>query len=494
VGFSLADLTDNERRLADAVLDGMQLDLTGAQDAKVRGEVVRQLLLDGFGWPEGVKPDPRGVRLRGAELVGGLDLAEVESRLPVRLVDCRTTETIRLAGCRLSSVDLSGLVASNIVAYEAKIERSVILARVRLECDSPEGAVNFGSAQIGSVLDLTGAYLVNRHPEGPAFHGNNLTTGAGVFLNNGFRAEGGGILGTVRLSGAVLGSQLNLTAAWLANPEGPALVADYLRTGSNVILNRGFHAEGRHETGTVRFVGARIGGRLVCAGGHAFGAAPEDLVLNVSEVHVHGEVLLPAAFTPGLLQLDGLSYDGSPRHATLAEWLDTLAHRTSHYASQPYFQLAAAHRAAGHERDVRRIHIARQRDLLRRGELDVWGRLWHRITGLTVGYGYRPAIALLWWAGTLALAVLLVLGVAAPAGLAIRTGAPGACSVVEQVGLALNTATPLVRPDLQQHCQIDTTAALGQVLVAGTWILQALAWAFVTLFVAGFTGVVRRSG
>src|SRR5437660_119535 len=120
----------------------MQLDLTGAQDAKVRGEVVRQLLLDGFGWPEGVKPDPRGVRLRGAELVGGLDLAEVESRLPVRLVDCRTTETIRLAGCRLSSVDLSGLVASNIVAYEAKIERSVILARVRLECDSPEGAVN----------------------------------------------------------------------------------------------------------------------------------------------------------------------------------------------------------------------------------------------------------------------------------------------------------------------------------------------------------------
>jgi hypothetical protein len=103
---------------------------------------------------------------------------------------------------------------------------------------------------------------------------------------------------------------------------------------------------------------------------------------------------------------------------------------------------------------MRRIHLARQRDLLRRGELDFWGRLWHRIIGITVGYGYRPTTALLWWAGTLALSVLLIVGVAGPAGLVNRTTATGgqltSCSPLEQIGLALNTATPLVKSTSEQ--------------------------------------------
>jgi hypothetical protein len=50
-----------------------------------------------------------------------------------------------------------------------------------------------------------------------------------------------------------------------------------------------------------------------------------------------------------------------------------------------------------------------------------------------------------------------------------------------------------VKPDVQQRCQLDTAGA-GGLVVAGTWLLQALAWAFVTLFVAGFTGLVRKLG
>jgi hypothetical protein len=63
---------------------------------------------------------------------------------------------------------------------------------------------------------------------------------------------------------------------------------------------------------------------------------------------------------------------------------------------------------------------------------------------------------------------------------------------VDQLGLALNTATPLVKPDSRQNCQIDSAAGLGQAVIVSGWVLQALAWAFVTLFVAGFTGLVRR--
>lgn len=508
--LTLGDLTATERRLVEAVVSGEQLDLVAkdetidpdamtcwGQNRAVRGELVRQILLNRFDWSDGDEADPRGIWLRGARLVGGLDLAEVKSCLPLSLIDCHTTETIRLTGSRLSTVDLSGLVGTNVVAREADIERSLLLIGARLACEGPEGTVNLGGAHIGAVVDLAGSHLTNTDTQGPAFHGNNLRTGGGIFLNRGFRAESGGKLGTIRLSGAVIGGQVNLTSASIRNPQGPALVADYLQTRSNVMLNGGFRAEGRHDTGTVRLVGANIGGRLMCEEGQANAAQPGHLAVNLSQAHVVGDVLLPASFAAGLLQLNGLTYDGMTRMASLTEWLDMLANRTSHYASQPYFQLATAHRAAGHERDVRRIHLARQRDLLRRGELDFWGALWHRITGLTVGYGYRPSLALLWWAGALVLSVLLIAGVAGPAGLvahvATTGGQPTSCSLVEQVGLALNAATPLVKPDSQQRCQIETTAGLGQIVIVGTWILQALAWAFVTLFVAGFTGLVRKS-
>jgi hypothetical protein len=42
------------------------------------------------------------------------------------------------------------------------------------------------------------------------------------------------------------------------------------------------------------------------------------------------------------------------------------------------------------------------------------------------------------------------------------------------------------------NCDITSTAA-GQMLAVGGWILQLLAWAFATLFVAGFTSAVRKT-
>lgn len=492
-------LTPTERRLVDAVIAGERLDLVAADeepgpaamagwgpDRTVRGAVIRHVMLDGVD-----RPDPRGIWLRGAHIGGGLDLAEVESRLPMRLIDCHATETIRLAGAHLSTVDLSGLVGTNVVANEVTIERSLLISGARLACDSAEGTVNLGGARIGAWLDATGSHLVNTHPDGPVLHANNLHTGGGIFLNRGFLAEGGGSLGAVRLSGGVIESQVNLVAARIVNPDGPALVGDYLSTRSNLMLSWGFHATGRHSRGTIRLLGATIGGRITFENGHADATGPDDIGLNLSRTHVAGDVMLPASFTEGRLVLAGLTYGDLATELSLSDWLNLLANRTDRYASQPYHQLAAAHKAAGHERNVRQVQVARQRDLLRRGDLDFRARLWHRITGLTVGYGYRPTFALLWWAGALLLSALLIAGVAGPAGLVVHPpGRP--CSLVDQLGLALNTATPLVKPDSRQNCQIDSASGLGQAVIVGGWVLQALAWAFVTLFVAGFTGLVRR--
>ncbi|HEX4705711.1 MAG TPA: hypothetical protein VH352_26570, partial [Pseudonocardiaceae bacterium] len=156
---NLEDLTDVEHKLVRAVADGERLDLDGAE---VRCDVIRRLLTGGF---DVVRTDPRGIRVRRARLVGSLDLAEVESRLPLCLTDCHTSETVRLTGSRLSTVDLTGLVGVNIVAFDAQIERGLLMQNVRLSCASAEGTVSVGGARIGGVLDAAGSHLVNTHPD-----------------------------------------------------------------------------------------------------------------------------------------------------------------------------------------------------------------------------------------------------------------------------------------------------------------------------------------
>lgn len=476
--WTVDDLNEAERELVLAVLAGRYVDFTGRAEApEIRGELIRQVMLGQFRWPGNELADPRGIRLSGARLGGGLDLAEISSPLPLSLVACHTDHPVRLRGAKLSTLDFTGLVAPRLMADEVTIERSLTLRDAALGGGSFY-AVHLGGARIGGVLNFSGARLIA--DEGPAMQASGLRTESGVFLNRGFHAEGTGELGVVRLPGAVVGTMLNLGEATIRNPAGPSLVADYLRTGSSAMLHDGFDAEG-----TVRFVGANIGGQLVCENGRARSVRPGDLALDLSQVQIAGHLRMRFSFPEGALDVTGLTYGGRPRDATLAEWLEMLAERTPEYASQPYFQLAKAHAGAGHERNVRRIHIARQKDLLRRGDLGLSGRVWHRVAGVTVGHGYRPIVALLWLVGTLTLSVLLTV-------LAGAAGLLGRCPFVEQIELALNAVTPLVKAG-NHRCVVDTGRGLGQAVLAAGWVLQVLTWAFLTLFVAGFTGLMRKS-
>ena len=91
------------------------------------------------------------------------------------------------------------------------------------------------------------------------------------------------------------------------------------------------------------------------------------------------------------LNVDGLAYTGLPVGLPLPGWLRLLREGTPTYRAQPYQQLAAAHRAAGHDTEVRRILIAQRRDQLHRRVVTGSGeRAWVRTTGLTLGFGYQP--------------------------------------------------------------------------------------------------------
>jgi hypothetical protein len=159
-------------------------------------------------------------------------------------------------------------------------------------------------------------------------------------------------------------------------------------------------------------------------------------------------------------------------------------------------QLAGAHRAAGHDGEARRVLMAQRRDQIdRRAMTGRAERAWARLTGLTLGYGYQPWRALLALVAVTIIAVVLAVTLGGHGGVARVDPHPAAatpCSGVERVGVGLDLALPVIKTGTRDHC--DTTASTtGQVLTAAGWGLQLLAWAFATLFVAGFTGIVRKT-
>jgi hypothetical protein len=365
--------------------------------------------------------------------------------------------------------------------------RRWMAARCRRAIAPPgeRGTICLMGAHVGGELECRGAIL--RNPSGPALLADGIRVDRVVFLNDGFRAEGEGAGGVVRLLSGRIAGRLNCRGGHLTNPTGPALVADGLRTDGDVLLGNGFTATGTGSRGTIRLRDTRIAGGLELIGARVDStSSPRHRWL-----------------------LDGLTYTGVPRlaqHDNRRALQELLRSATPSYAAQPYQQLSAAYRAEGHDADARAILMQQRRDQLDRGALTDWrDRWWTRATGVLLGYGYRPSRALLYLVGVLAVSVALavVLGghgalARTPEQTSPTTGSvltpPRPCSTVQLVGKGLDLGTPFLSAARSGagNCDITATAS-GDVLTVARWILQLAAWALAALFIAGFTGIVRRA-
>ncbi|MEV0704354.1 hypothetical protein AB0I53_41445 [Saccharopolyspora sp. NPDC050389] len=67
-----------------------------------------------------------------------------------------------------------------------------------------------------------------------------------------------------------------------------------------------------------------------------------------------------------------------------------------------------------------------------------------------------------------------------------------ACTALEHVGLAVDIAVPLIKTGGQQCCEFNADIPGSGWFIATGWLTRFLGWAFATLFVAGFTGLVRK--
>ncbi len=473
-------LTPVERLLVDHVSRGERLDLavgkpvdkdamrSWGNSRTIRAIVLRDILRGRLV----ADPDPHGLRLRGARIMGRLDLEYLASSIIVELCDCFLAEglTVRNAHLPLLNLERSLLEHPTEPAlYAARFSASALFldgATIIASCEN--GALRVAGAHLGQ-LDVFDAVI--RNDCGPALNAEALQVEEVLYLE-GLDAKGAGQDGVVVLRNSHLGG-LNCYKADLRNESGPALNARALRVDHDVDL-REFVAIGRGGGATVNLSGARIDGSLIFKPARLEAAGSDEAVLD----------------------LDGLTYFGLPIGISSREWLYLLRKGTSAYASQPYQHLAAAHLAAGHDDEARRILIAQRNDQLYR--LALTGRAqrsWARFTGWTLGYGYQPWRALVGLVIIIATAIILTVTVGGHGALVPAQSsahATSSCSMVERVGVGLDISLPLINTGAQDYCHVSNTTA-GQVTTAVGWGLQLLAWAFAALFVAGFTGAVRKT-
>ncbi|GGP38735.1 pentapeptide repeat-containing protein [Saccharothrix coeruleofusca] len=382
---------------------------------------------------------PRGTADEAASLVA--DRVRVDGN--VELDDGFTASgTVRLPGAEVGGyLRLSGAVIGRPEALEV-LDRADEHIPVALHADGmvvrgdleARGAVDGGFRGDGareSALRVYGQVrLVDAHVRGSAslsgvrLHGpgidvlfaDRLRVGGTLFLRE-LRAEG-----SLRLQNAEIGSTLDCAGAVLERPRRrpdgsvkPSLDARVATVGKDLLCDDGFHAAGGvrvrlAEVGKMaNFAGARLGGPAGGIALNAYGLTVPQLVLRLGEDRVpEGRVLLTRARAtavydgPGLWAATGgvavedftfTSIDSTPPVdvGTRLRWLRRVQ---PDFAPGPYEQLAAVYRDGGEEELAQRVQLEKQHR--RYSELGWAGRVWGFLQRWTVGYGYRPWLAIAW--------------------------------------------------------------------------------------------------
>jgi len=403
-----------------------------------------------------------------------------------------------------------------------------------------EGEVRFLGAKVEGAFNCAGGTFHNPAQKdvkgsGDALSADGIKVKRGVFLVDGFRAEG-----LVRFLGAQIGGGLSCVRGTIHNPSqedvlgsGKALGADGINVTGNVLLRDGFQAEGE-----VRLLSAEIGGDLDCCRG-AFATItahtavikgkllwagivkPRDTVMNLTNARADSIMDDKASWPEkGKLVLNGFVYGRiSEGPATAEERLKWLARQVP-FHPQPYRQLAKVLRENGDD--------AGSRDVLYEMEDRIWSEIKVGYAKLIrfplkviVGYGRRPFWAFGWLAGLVCFGWLLygtgyVTGAMTPrdkeayAHFEKHNRPPEHLADFSPLFYSVENSFPLVKlwqaDAWQPEPETSTPAVTGGNLIARArqfftwrrillwflWVQILLGWALATLFVGGVTGLIRH--
>ncbi|MEU5690627.1 hypothetical protein [Actinosynnema sp. NPDC020468] len=279
------------------------------------------------------------------------------------------------------------------------------------------GQVRLVDADVRGSASLSGVRL--HGPGIDVLFADRLKIGGTLFLRD-LEATG-----SLRLQNADIGSTLDCSGARLTSPRRradgtmkPSLDARVATVGKDLLCSHGFTAEGGvrirlAEIGKmVTFAGARLGAPGSAIALNAYGLTTQQLVLRLApEDAPTGRVSLrrvsAAAVSdgPGLWAASGgvdvedftFGSISSTPHVDVRTRLRWLREVQPDFAPGPYEQLAAVYRDGGEEELAQAVQLEKQHR--RFSELGRAGRVWGFLQRWTVGYGYRPWLAITWLLG-----------------------------------------------------------------------------------------------
>ena len=376
------------------------------------------------------------------------------------------------------------------------------------------GAVRFAQAEITSVDSA-----------GVAVMAASLKAGGGLWLGKppeeGPAAEGDlTVDGAMILTDASITGQLGLRGAKLTglDTHSRTLVAERLTVTGDALFSK-FTA-----AGAMVLAGAQISGELAWLpeGPVSWPLDLDGATTNRLDDDGHWP-------EPGKLKLNGFKYNAlsgdhpsilddrlgwirsqySPKQETLGvpvPWRKrTLppAESTS-FSPQPYQQLASVYQSSGQDDEARQVNIAANADRRRWGALKP-GAWWaNALFDVTIKFGYKTWRAAVGLVAVYAIAVIPLTFAQHQPDLIIPTGSttgvhpPPTASQCSQgypcfypAGFAIDIVVPIVNVHQADEWAVNGDASWGWVWVGGTWVATGLGWALVTLFVAGYTGLVR---
>jgi len=439
----------------------------------------------------------RGIGVKGARIDGVLELRFAKIPFPLYLERCALPAGLNLLHGEILGLNLKGTHSGPIVAEGLKTVAGVFLHNGF----KAKGEVSLQDAIIRGRLSCADGRFIKLG--GKALLANGIDVGGSVLLRDGFWAQG-----EVNLVRAKIGGCLDCTGGKFINPKGTALNADGLRVEGDIFLRNEFEAEG-----VVDFKGARISGYLVWKDA----LWPTKVTMDLRSATI-GTLWdnKPTWPQSGRIFLHGLVYNEIYDLALLdiqdrIEWLRRQP--TQPFRPQPYEQLAAVLRKAGHEEDARRILIAKEKDRARLTRMPVLKRCGHALLGLVVGYGYRPWRA--FWIGLVVVAVGSVLfGIGSRNGLLTPTKKEGYASEGAEdhqvyypkfntVVYSLDAFVPLIVLHQASYWLPNATRGkelsklkwfrlrTGGLLRLYLWFHIILGWVLSTLFVVGLSGLIR---
>jgi hypothetical protein len=353
-------------------------------------------------------------------------------------------------------------------------------------------------------------------PNGYALSADGLEARGYVFLREVT------VRGQARFLGARLRNDLDCDQALFEATEGAALEAHGLAAEGSIFLR------GATVQGEARFLSVHIGRYFYCDGATFEGAGRQGLNLdgaNISgtlyirnQAHVSGILDLSSA-TLGNLNDDPLcwpvvgnlfldrcqygAFTGGPVDAAKRlDWLarQNPARRGVDFWPQPYQQLAKVLHEMGHEDEAKTVLIEKEHRLraaeLRR--LPRWRKPLH--WGFTqllrmVGYGHRPALALVPALAVVLLGAALVHR-AADAGVLVaarpaEAGAP--VPVLVPLAYSVEAFVPIVELGQTDAFRPDLGRPWGYRLQVYLWLHGFAGWLIGGIAAAGILGLFRRA-